>query len=198
MPWNLVALGAFAGMADMQMAGENQIDATARKPCHGHVRAPDQAVKLVGFRQIEGVMGDHDARAIFAARFQPRAAPGHLPRVDAAILECERARGVDAHDRDFVIGVKRLEVLADVPLVIPERFHGAGVHVVQRHVVIARDNNLRRRQSIQKSPRFLKLALFGALRKIAGNHHNVGPGFGDGGDQSLHDGGIDAAEVRIR
>ena len=198
MPWNLVTLCAFAGMADMQMAGEDQIHAAPRKARHGHVRAPDQTVKFVAFGQIEGVMGHDDARAIFPACFQPRATPGDLPRVDAAVLERERPRGVDAYDRDFVIGVKRLEVLADVALVISKRFHGAGVHVVQRHVVIAGDNNLRRRQSVQKSPRFLKLALFGALRKIAGNHHNVGPRFGDRGDQSLRDGGIDAAKMRIR
>jgi hypothetical protein len=198
MAWNLEALGAFAGMADMQMAGENQIDTAPRKACHGHVRASDQTVKLVGFGQIKGVMGHDDARAIFPARFQPRATPGHLPRVDAAILERERARGINAYDRDFVIVLKRFEVLADVALVVPERFHGAGVHVVQRHIMIAGNNNLRRRKSVQKSPRFLKFAFFGALRKIAGNHHNVGPRFGDRGNQCLHDGGIDAAEVRIR
>src|ERR1700682_580420 len=101
MPWNLVTLCAFAGMADMQMAGEDQIYTAARKACHGHVRAPDQTVQLVGFRQIEGVMGDDDARAIFAAPFQPRATPGHLPRVDAAIFERKRPGRIDAYDRDF-------------------------------------------------------------------------------------------------
>ena len=81
MPWNLVTLCAFAGMADMQMAGEDQIYTAPRKARHGHVRASNQAVKFVAFGQIEGVMGHDDARAIFAAFFQPGATPGDLPRV---------------------------------------------------------------------------------------------------------------------
>src|ERR1700680_238309 len=64
--------------------------------------------------------------------------------------------------------------------------------------MIARHDNLRGRECLQKLARFLKLALFRALRKIAGNHNDVRPGFADGGDQSLHGGSLDAAEVRIR
>jgi len=64
--------------------------------------------------------------------------------------------------------------------------------------VIAGNDNLRRRESVQKLAGLLKLALFRALSKIAGNHDNVGSGFGNGGDQGLHGGRFDAAEVGVR
>jgi len=39
---------------------------------------------------------------------------------------------------------------------------------------------------------------FGALGKIAGNQDDVGPGFADRGNQGLHGGGLDTAEVRVQ
>jgi hypothetical protein len=59
MAWDFVTRGAFAGTADMQMAGEDEIHSAARKTGHGHVRSSDQTVKLTGFRQIEGMVGDN-------------------------------------------------------------------------------------------------------------------------------------------
>ena len=79
-------------------------------------------MNLVGFGQIEGVMGDDDARAILAARFEPRATPGDLLVANAATFKGERAGGIDAYDRDFIVAVERLQLLADVALVIPEGF----------------------------------------------------------------------------
>ncbi len=140
---NFVTRCAFAGMANMQMAGEDEIDTAVRKASHGHVCASDQAVKLVGSRQIEGMVGYDDARAILAAGFEPRATASDLQPVDAATLKGERAGGIDADDSDFLIGVEGFEVLGDVALVIPKRFQGAGENVVQGHVVIAGDDNLR-------------------------------------------------------
>lgn len=90
----------------------------ARKCSHGHLRTSDQTVKLVGFGQIEGMMGDDDARAILAACVEPRATPGDLLAINAAIFKGERAGSIETHDRDFIIGVERLEVPADVALVI--------------------------------------------------------------------------------
>lgn len=170
----------------------------ARKASHGHVCSSDQTVKLVGFEQIEGMMGDDDARAILPACLQSRATPGDLLAVNAAILKGERAGGIDTHDRDFLIGVEGLEVLADVALVIPKGSKGAGKNVVQRHVVIARDDNLRGRERVQEFAGFLKLALFRALGKIPGNDDDVRPGFGDDGDQGINSGWLDAAEMKVR
>src|ERR1700694_4772317 len=128
----------------------------AREASHSHVCASDQAVNFVGFGQIEGVMGDDDARAILAACFEPRATPGYLLVADAAIFKSERAGGIDSYNRDFIVAVERLELLADVALVISKRFHQAGQNIVQRYVVIPRDYNLRRRKSVQKLTGFLK------------------------------------------
>ena len=122
------------------------------------MRASDQTVNLVGFGQIEGMMGDDDACAILAAGFEARATLGDLLPANAATLKGERAGGIDADDRDFIIGVEGLEVLADVALVIPKRFQSAGENVVKGHVVIARDDNLRGRESLQKLAGFLKLS----------------------------------------
>jgi len=121
---------ALAGVADMQMAGEDDIHAATRKAGHGHVGSSDQTVKLAGFRQIEGMMGDDEARAMLAARFEPGATAGDLPAVDAATLKGERAGGIDADDGDFVIGVVGLKVGSDVALVIAKGFQGAGENVV--------------------------------------------------------------------
>ena len=135
MAGDFVTRGAFAGTADMQMAG-------ARKTGHGHVRSSDQTVKLAGSRQIEGMVGDNETRAMLAARFEPGATAGDLPAVDAATLKGERPGGIDADDGDFVIGVEGLKVGGDVALVVAKGFQGAGENVLQGHVVIARNDNL--------------------------------------------------------
>jgi hypothetical protein len=51
MAGDFVTRGAFAGTADMQMAGEDEIHAAARRTGHGHVRSSDQTVKLAGSGQ---------------------------------------------------------------------------------------------------------------------------------------------------
>src|ERR1700674_2775105 len=115
----------------------------ARKASHSHVRVSDQTVNLMGFGQIEGMMGDDDARAILAACLEPRATPGDLLVADAAIFKGEGAGGIDSYDGDFIVAVERLQLIADVALVISKRFQHTRENVVQRYVVIARDHNLR-------------------------------------------------------
>ena len=143
MAGDFVAGAAFAGMTEMQMAGKNEIHAAARKTGHGQVGSSDQPVKLTGSRQIEGMVGNYETRATRAARFEPGATVGDLPAVDAATLKGERPGGIDADDGDFVIGVEGFKVGGDVALVVAKGLHGARENVVQRHVVIARDDNLR-------------------------------------------------------
>jgi len=43
----------------------------------------------------------------------------HLLVVDAAVLERQRARGVDADDRDLVVDERRLEIAAGSALELP-------------------------------------------------------------------------------
>ena len=127
---NFVTRRAFAGAADMQVAGEDQIYTAARKAGHSHVRASDQTVNLMGFGQIEGMMGDDDTCAILAACFELRATAGDLLAANAAIFKGERAGGIDACDRDFIVAVERLKFVADVELVISKRFQRACQNVV--------------------------------------------------------------------
>src|SRR6185369_17567973 len=102
-----------------------------------------------------------------AERLQAALDRFHLLLVDAAALERQRARGVDAEHRDLAVDVRRLEVALHDPLVLAERTEEALPDAVERNVVVAGDDDARRRDAREKVARLLELGLPRALRQVA-------------------------------
>jgi hypothetical protein len=107
--------------------------------------------------QVEGVVGDDDLRHLVAERTQPFAYLPDLLLVDASVLDGQGAGGVDPEDGHLVVRVERFEVVGDVTAVLVERLEEAREDVVERDVVVARHDDLRRRQRVQKLARLPEL-----------------------------------------
>src|SRR5436190_17206837 len=142
-------------------------------------------------------MGNDDLQHRLGERLEAALDRRHLLLVDAPVLERERARGVDADDRDLVVDERRLEVGLDDATVLAERAEKALPDAVQRHVVIARNDDLRARQAIEKGACVLELALAGALREVARDDDDIGLRVAHGREQRLDQLGVDAAEVKV-
>ena len=82
-----------------------------------------------------------------------------LVGVDAAALERQRARRIDAGDGDFVVLVERCKVARHVTPETRQRCGEASHHIVERHVVVAGNHDLRRRQPVEECTRLDELAV---------------------------------------
>ena len=146
--------------AGVEVAGEQQVDAAAREHLHRHARAADEldVAGLVG--QVERMVGDDDLQS-------PLAPSGSRRRAIAAIcsslmrpfLKVSDARGVDAERRRS----RRRRTTARgrasmIAAVLAERAEEALPDPVERHVVVARHDDLRRRQAVEEGARLLELA----------------------------------------
>src|ERR1700682_900111 len=121
-----------------------------------------------------------------------------LGRIDAPAFERQRPRGVDPERRDLVVDVERLEIFGDIPPVLGERSYESAKDIVQGNVVITRHNDLRFRQTIQKSACGLELGGASALREISRNSDEVGRELGDHRSERRQQRIIGAAEMKIR
>jgi hypothetical protein len=138
-----------------------------------------------------------NASHFFSARSQALTASRNLPPVDPAILKGKQANRIDSLNDDFIVGVKRLQVFADVPLVFLERVEAPGNHIVERDVVISGHNDLRKWQRVQEFPGFFEFAAVRALSQIAGDYDNIWFSCQNRGDQRRHRGAGQASEVRV-
>jgi hypothetical protein len=143
------------------------------------------------------MVGDDDLRHRLAERREAAPDRRHLLVVDAAVLERERARGVDADDRDLAVDEGRLEVAVDDSTVLAQRAEEALPDAVERHVVVARDHQAGRREPGEEVARFLELRLLRALGQVARDDDEVGADAVDVGDQRLDQRRIGAAEVEV-
>src|SRR3954449_12704917 len=106
---------------------------------------------------------------------KPKAKFPQLTAVDAAIFSGQSACGVHASHSHLFVNVPRLEILGDVLSEAIEHLKKARENVVQWHVVIAGDNELRKRNTIKEFPCGNELLGACALRKVAGNHNEIRP-----------------------
>jgi len=191
-----VGLGS-ACLAEMEMPGEQQIDAALREDLERRTRAADQVdvARLVG--EVERVVGDDDLGHRRAEWREAAADRRHLLVVDAPVLERQRARGVDADDGDLVVDEGRLEVGRDHPPVLAERAQEPLPDAIERHVVVARNDDRRCPDAGEEIARLLELRLLRALRQVARDDDDIGPDRFDTREQRLDQSGIDAAEVQV-
>ena len=126
------------------------------------------------------------AAAVDLLHVQPPASAGNQP-----------ARAVQSDHRDFVVDVRRLEVGTDPAAISAEWIEKPRGDVEQRHVVIARHDDLRERQAAEKRRRLLELPPPRALRQIARHRNQIGMDRRDAFHQRRDDALVEAAEVQI-
>ncbi len=162
-----------AGVADvsmMQMPCEEKIDLVSDEYGESQRRASHEIDSRAIGRRDERVMR-YDHFKTRAGVREPVIEILELVQRDAAIFPRERAGGVQTDDKQVGVFVQGILVSGDVTMVAAEWRQEAPDYVVERDVVIARDNETRERQLIQKFSGFGKLGASGALGKIAAHNH---------------------------
>jgi hypothetical protein len=115
----------------------------------------------------------------------------------SAVRDRERSCRVRSHHRDLVILEVWLQIRGDVRPVVTERPRESCQRMIERHVVIAGDDDLRSRQLRQELARLLELPAARPLRQIAGDCHEVRREIIDSIDERGHDAGVGRAEVNV-
>ena len=131
-----------------------------------------------------------------AAKMVGRAHHLHLVQPPRASRD-ERARGIEADDGKLLVLKRWLEIVGDEAAIRRERTGQPRDEVVERHVVIARDDNCVERQRVEKRARLEKLAAPGALGEIARDGDDVGGHGPDGLNERCQQPAVEPAEVQI-
>ena len=116
-------------------------------------------------RQVNRWMRHDDLQHRLAERSEQPMDLGHLLLVDAATLEGQRARRVDADNGDLVIDERGREVAPEVALELAERAQEALPDAVERHVVVAGHDDHRR---VDAGEEFARQAELGGARALPG------------------------------
>ena len=140
---------------------------------------------------------DDDLHHRIGERIEARDDGCDLLLVDAPALEGERTRRVDADDGDLGVDERRLEIALHDALELAERAEEPFPDAIERHVVVAGNDDLRLRQAGEKGARGLELGRARALGEITGDDDDVGRDRRDRRDQRLDDRRAGAAEVKI-
>jgi hypothetical protein len=196
---NLVARGGMSDVADMEVTGEEDVSSSSGQPPHCHVGASDQMLLTVSVREIERMVGNDDFDRRRAGCLQPRCGARDLSLVQpAAAVEWERPGAIQP-DRNHVLALVRgLQIALNVPPVAAVGIEEPRGNVEQRHVVIARDDKLRRWQSIEEPSGVAKLVTAGALGEVAGHDDQGRRDRFDRSNERLDESRIDAPEMDIR
>src|SRR6185295_8612248 len=148
--------------------------------------------------KVERMMGDDDSYYLRFKLGKFLAHPGDLSLVNAPTLNGERPRSIDPQHGNFIVVIKRSQVAGDVVSVFGQRLRKPREYVVQRDIVIPWHDDLRLRQTIEKSTRFRKLMRTGTLRQISRDCHQVRIDLCDRIDQGIDDVSVDASKMYIR
>ena len=143
---NLVAFGGMACMTHVEVSGEKKIRAAIRERLHSQPRATNQIGFIMSFRQIERVVCDHDLGYLVSKNTKFIAHPFDLESIDASSFNCQRSGRADSNDSNLVIKIKRPQVVGDKTSILVERLQKAREWIVQWHIVIAGNDDLRMRQ----------------------------------------------------
>lgn len=193
-----------AVIADMQMAGEEQINAEGFKDLQGARSAVDNRVGGGAFWRNEGVMGNQDFQCVKFGLREDSANLGELRCGDIAIFPeaveggGDGAGGVDAENEDFIIGVDGPEVVGDKFFVSAQGGGEAAKDVPEGDVVIAGDDELRGGKLLEEVGGLAVLANAGALGEVARADKHVEFMGVKIGEQGLGDCVIHAAEMQVR
>jgi hypothetical protein len=116
---------------------------------------------------------------------------------DTTSFNRQRACGVDAKNSDLFVNKRRLKIIGDITAVAVERSQEASKGIMEGDVVVARDNNLRRREGIQESPRFFELLSAGSLCQVTRNHHKIRLDPANGFDKRVDHCIVNATEMDV-
>src|SRR6185295_17031822 len=97
---------------------------------------------------------------------QPSLESGDLFDRNPAVFPRERARGVDARDKHFVIGERGIDFGTDEAVIACQREKKSSHHIEERHVVIARYHELWLRQPREVVARRDELPPPGTLSEV--------------------------------
>jgi hypothetical protein len=124
----------------------------------------------------------------------------HLLDRDPAVLAREAPCRVETEHRQLIVAKEagRVSGRLNVLLVFGERREKAGEHIVKRHVVVARDDQLRLGDAVEKAPRFGEFGLPRALREVAAQRHHVRFVLAQAGQEALDDRALMTAEMEVR
>src|SRR5919197_1597288 len=176
---------AIRGMPDarcVQMARKQHVDAAIRELLERHER-----------------MVRYNHRHDLAARSVDLLAHvRNLLLAHAAPFEDERARGIYAEDGDLLVDELGRKLGADIAPVSRQRKKKPPDDIVKRHVVIARDDELRLRQPVEVGARLAKMPRARAPREIARNDEEMRRELHELARQRLEHAGCDAPEMQIR
>ena len=104
---------------------------------------------------------------------------------------------LEVKDGDLIVDIERLGVLGDETPETVEHAKESREDVVQRHVVISRNNNFRERDRIQKFARFQELCRARPLGQVARDSDQIRFSNADEVEQSGNDGWIDVPKMQI-
>src|SRR3977135_2991711 len=77
--------------------------------------------------------------------------------VYTTVFERQRARRIDAQDGNFIVNEPRLQVVSDISAIPGERSHESRDCVIERDIMVARNNYLRHWQPVQERAGCLEL-----------------------------------------
>ena len=159
----------------MMVAREDEINAGLAQGRKRRPPAADAIEPRRAFGRRQRMVDDHHLEDRVAVHGEGLRDLLHLRVGDAALLEGQRSRGVDAEHGDLAIPEAGAAVGAEEALEPAERPGEATDDVVERHVVIARDDHHRRRpQPVEEGARRGELAAAGALGEVAADRDEVG------------------------
>src|SRR5262249_29514731 len=105
MSMGFVAHRRVAGVPEMKMPGEHQIDPAIRDGVHRKLRPSHQVARTVVLREIERVVRDQYSGGANGRTIKVVPDPGNLAHVDPPALPDQSPRGVQSERSDLTIDV---------------------------------------------------------------------------------------------
>jgi hypothetical protein len=182
----------------MEVAGQKQVGAGASELLHSHPGSTDQMFLAVALRQLEWMVRHDDPHDIRRRGRQARGRSLHLSFIQsAAAAQDDRSCTVQTDHDHFFIDEYRLEIASNVVAITGERTQEPRRHVVERHIVIARDDELGTGQLLKKGAGLNEFASTGALSEIAGNRDQVWCDRRDGLHERRDEPRIDTPKMQV-
>ena len=146
------------------------------------------------------MMGDEDPHGVLGSPGKCLAGELDLALADPAVLERQRARGIDSQHCDAGQFEERTQGVVDEPAVAGQWRKEAAKHVVERNVVVARyaqDFVAAFAQPLEEAACLLELIGRGALGEVAADHDQVGPELVDARLDRLDESRVVRPKVKI-
>jgi len=179
------------------MPGQQKIEAASKKTGQCFLRTARKVFRSIARQQIERMMRYHDVLDAIGKPAELSFHPQHLPLIDTPAFDDEPPGRIDAGNCHFIVEIEGLQVVRNILLIDVETASKPCVDVVQRHVMISRDDDLRCRKCPQERTGSVELTWPGTLRKVARDGYYVRLDLANGMNKLLDDSVIGSTEVYI-